>query len=356
MIITFVLSGIEKSPSGGYKIIYEYCNRLADNGHKINIIYQTNNQFKYKFLGKFGRKFFLKLVKSIFPRWIKLSKQINKYILDDYTDVGNLPIADCIFATSVDTVSFVSNLDSKFGTKYYFIQGYENWNESDEYVKETYKLDLIKIVVANWLKKIVDKYSNHESYLISNPIDFNDFYLYNPIENRNDPIITCLYHSGAHKGVKDLLKALIIVKKRIPKLKVNFSGTPKRPDNLESWINYTQNASTEKLLHLYNEASIFACASINEGFGLTCVETMACGCALVSTKFDGVFEYAVNMENSLLSEAKDPEELAKNIIFLLENNIRRYEIARNGNNSVKNKNWPKAIEEFERILLQNESY
>ena len=38
-IITFLLPAPLKTPAGGYKVVYEYANRLVDSGFKVNIVY-----------------------------------------------------------------------------------------------------------------------------------------------------------------------------------------------------------------------------------------------------------------------------------------------------------------------------
>lgn len=37
--ITFLLPGIANRPIGGYKVVYEYANRLVNDGFAVNIIY-----------------------------------------------------------------------------------------------------------------------------------------------------------------------------------------------------------------------------------------------------------------------------------------------------------------------------
>ena len=59
------------------------------------------------------------------------------------------------------------------------------------------------------------------------------------------------------------------------------------------------------MFDILNYASIFICSSINEGFGLTGAESMACGCALATTSYPAVFEYAVDKKNCLVSPVKD---------------------------------------------------
>jgi glycosyltransferase involved in cell wall biosynthesis len=53
----------------------------------------------------------------------------------------------------------------------------------------------------------------------------------------------------------------------------------------------------------------FLCASVEEDFGL-----IVAGCALVSTKYKGVYEYVGDKYNALLVPIKDSIKLAESII------------------------------------------
>ena len=76
---------------------------------------------------------------------------------------------------------------------------------------------------------------------------------------------------------------------------------------------------------------------------------MACGCALVSTAYKGVFEYASN-ENAMLSPVNDSYALAENIIRLIENNELRFKLAYKGSEDLKSFSLNLAVDKFEEII------
>ena len=131
---------------------------------------------------------------------------------------------------------------------------------------------------------------------------------------------------------------------------VNIFGVPNRPESLPDYFRYVQKANQNDLLSLYNATSIFICATIDEGFGLTGAESMACGCALVSTAYNGVLEYAVNAENALLSPVRDSKALAENIIKLIENDPYRQSLAKKASESISERSWDKTIQKLETVL------
>ena len=56
MKIYFVLPQILRKPIGGYKIVYEYANRLSKEGHDIGILYLNENALKRFYIPNFIRK------------------------------------------------------------------------------------------------------------------------------------------------------------------------------------------------------------------------------------------------------------------------------------------------------------
>lgn len=79
---------------------------------------------------------------------------------------------------------------------------------------------------------------------------------------------------------------------------------------------------------------------------------MACGCALVSTNYKGVYEYARDKENALLSPINDAEALARNIKKLIKNEDLRQKIAKQGSNDLSYFSWKNAIDKFEGLIVQ----
>lgn len=352
MKINFVLPSPTLKIAGGYKMVYEYSNRLVLRGHEVTIIYDSrkgkNSKSIPAVLAYFSRLF----IGNRGPSWFDLNKKVKKKVVFEINN-KNIPCADVIIATAADTAFDVKNLDDSKGRKYYFIQDYENWNLTDHEVKTTYRLGMKNIVIAKWLKDIVDKESLAESSYIPNGIDFDVFNVTNSIEKRNSKSIAMLYHHDARKDAKKGLEIILAVKQQYPDLKVKLFGVPERPENLPSDIDYIQKANQKELKKLYNESAIFLCSSLVEGFGLTGAESMACGCALVSTDCQGVMEYAQHNLNALISPVGDYDLLYNNIVCLIENNNLRIQLALNGNRTIKDLSWDESVDKFERALRNN---
>lgn len=351
MNISFCLPGIPLYPVGGVKIVFEYSNRLVKKGHNIDIYFNCENAYKKYKVPNFFRKIVSNFMVNQTPRWFDLNRKINKKCIFGIND-SNIKKSDFIIATAVNTAEDVYNLDKNKGKKAYLIQDFENWNHENEYVYQTYNYNMKNIVISKWLKKIVDSKSNYSSIYIPNGIDFDVFGIDIPIKKRKKHSIAMLYHEKKHKGSKYGIETIKSLKEQFQDLEVKMFGVPKRPENLPNWIEYTRNANEQQLRKIYNNSSIFLSTSIKEGFGLTGAESMACGCALVSTNYKGVKEYAVHDKNSLISPIKDIDSLIKNIKKLFQNDSLRIKIAREGSKNIKSLSWENAIDKFEKKVLE----
>ncbi|MFV9754062.1 glycosyltransferase family 4 protein [Lactobacillus gasseri] len=328
---------------------FEYANRLVKENHEVLILYLNQDLLKNYSVPLVVKRKIAKILTKIEPKWFDLNKKIKKISnldLDYKEKLGKLDV--CIATSAEKTVEEVNkNLIAK--TKLYLIQDYENWNISDKELIATYKLGFKNIVVAKWLKQIVDQYSPTGSVLIPNAIDTSIYTETVPIQNRDNHTIALLYHESPHKGLKNAFKVLDKLKQKYPDLKVIMFGKFPKPE-LPNWITYYKGASQKKTVEIYNSVKVFLCSTIEEGFGLTGIEAMACGACLVSTDYRGVREYAVNNYNSLLSPVGDIDAQVENVIRIFENKELQKNISSNGIQHVKKFKWSEAMKKLNKTI------
>lgn len=350
--ISFVLPSIGIFPIGGFKIVYEYANRLTERGYQVLLIHvhrktATSNVFKkiYRFYN-FQR---LKLLKGYGPEiWFSLNKEI-KSILIPYLEDKYIPNSDFIFATEYTTAAPIMKLSPSKGKKYYFIQSLETWLGPEEEVISSWKLPMKKIVISRWLETF-GKDLDVETMYIPNGLDFEKFYISIPAGNRNRFSILMLYHENKVKGSKYGLEALIKLKSKYSNLHVSMFSAYKANASIPEWIDYHHLPSQEQLRLLYNSASIFISPSLFEGFPLPPAESMMCGCALVATDIGGHAEYCVNNETALVVPVRDSMAICNKVEFLLLNDNYRKQISEKGNLFIQKFSWNNSIEKMIEFL------
>jgi glycosyltransferase involved in cell wall biosynthesis len=110
----------------------------------------------------------------------------------------------------------------------------------------------------------------------------------------------------------------------------------------------------EKLAEVYSMGDIMICPSWYESFPLFPLEAMACGLAVVTTPY-GTEDYAENETNCLVCRPKDPDDLAKAVIRLIEDEALRKRVSLNGIETGKQFTWQRSISRLENVLEQTMS-
>jgi glycosyltransferase involved in cell wall biosynthesis len=348
--ITFLLPYAGKEPIGGFKVVYEYANRLVKGGYNVAVIYPASLLFKERSLGikirSILRYVYYKLTGDYKCKsWFALDKRVKEKAVWCLAEKF-VPKSDIFICTAVETSEYLV----KYGRitnerKFYLIQHFEAWFFSEERVKRSYHLTLRKIVIAEWLEDLVHA-EDEDCTLIHNGFDFDYFKKTIDFEQRDKYRVAMLYHILKWKGCEDAFEALALVKRKHPELKVNLYGFPDRPKDLPAWYDYYQKPDKKTFNQVYNEASLFISASHGEGFALTPPEAMMCGCALAVTDIGGFSVVCKQNETALLSPVHRPDLLAANICQLIEDNALRLRLAHTANIFIQSFTWENAYEKL----------
>ena len=346
--INFILPFKPRRPAGGFRVMYEYANRFAQKGYKVHLTFPIHTPYMNYRLPYYVRKLITLIEKFDKDKWFVFDPTItmsyvpkvdDKYIID----------SDIIITTWWSTVLESSKLSKDKGGVINLIQGFENWEGHENLLYESYNLpNVVNIVVANYLEKIVNQHTDKETIVIPNAISEDKFFLYNPIEDRNPYHVIMTYSEQEIKGSVYGIRALEIVKAKFPQLTVTLFGVCVAPSNLPEWISFFRNPSN--LCELYNQNSIILSNSFTEGFPLTPAEGMLCGCALICTDIEGHREYAIEHETAILVPIKQPEVMANAILKLLENNSMRISLAQRGQKYIRKYSWDNSFRAMKNVV------
>jgi glycosyltransferase involved in cell wall biosynthesis len=345
MKINFLLP-ITLMPAGGPKVVYEYANKMTADGIAVTIVYPIIFRYDKAASASFftrlqaRKKIITKKLKNKYAAktWFDLNPGV-KEILVPFLSEKFIPDADITFATAWETAEWLNTYTASKGKKMYLIQHYEDWSGTKAEVDKTWKMPLQKIVIARWLRDHA-VLLGEESVIVNNGLDFTKYFVDNSIEKRNPYQLIMLYHEYDWKGSADGLKAIALAKEKNSGIELILFGTPDRPVNIPSWVEYHKNPTDLK--DLYNRAAIFISPSWGEGWALPPAEAMQCGCAAIITDIGGHRDYGNNNSDLLLVPPKDHATMADTINKLIENNERRIEIAKSGNNNIQQFTWEKA--------------
>lgn len=87
-----------------------------------------------------------------------------------------------------------------------------------------------------------------------------------------------------------------------------------------------------------------------EGFANPPLEVMACGTACVLTNVGGVPDYTIPGKTALVSAPGEVEDLARNLLFLLQNKEKRSQVAESGYRYVRKFTWEETARKMEYFL------
>jgi L-malate glycosyltransferase len=210
-----------------------------------------------------------------------------------------------------------------------------------------------KVVPARWLVDIGRRLGvrQEQLVLVPNGIDHEKYRLTRPIEGRS-PRASMVHSNHPTKGSPIGLQALALVKQEIPEFEAVVFGHTEPRQQIPPWITFRLDPPQREIVDkIYNRSAVFISPSLVEGFGLPCVEAMACGCALVTTDNGGSREYAIPGQTALVCPPKDSRSMAANITELLRDEGHRVSLSRRGREYVTRFDWETSTETLERFLI-----
>ena len=146
--------------------------------------------------------------------------------------------------------------------------------------------------------------------------------------------IFCLSRIDSNKGHDLLVRAFDLVRRAMPDVHLVIGGGSSEPQPAELEVLATMrriidekemHASVhvvgyvpdERLVPAYQNSEFFVLPSIFEPFGITALEAMACGKAVVASKLGGIRKVISPLKNGLLVDPRNPGEFADAMIMLL---------------------------------------
>lgn len=354
MRITFVLPDV--SMSGGIRVIAIYAKALVARGHVVTLISHPPQALPIR------RKFKAFVLGHGWPADVPAQRShldgsgLDHRVLDCWRPVtdADVPDADVVIATWWETAEWVHALNASKGAKFYFIQGHEIFDHLPvERCKASYRLPLHKIVIAQWLANVMrDQYGDSQVDLVHNAVDHTQFYA-EVRAKQAVPTVGFLFHSVRVKGVDITLKAIELLRRDFPTLRVISFGA-EVPDSdfmAHSGIEFHHSPPQAQLRELYAQCDVWLTASRSEGFNLPAMEAMACRTPVVSTRTGWPEEAIENGKNGMLVDIDDVNSLARGAAWVLALSADAWRrVSDSAYATVEKSSWSASALRFEQIL------
>lgn len=355
--ITAVLPSYPTVPFGGFKVVYEYANRLARRGHIVNLIHPRTIDPGSTALDRAKSWLWPAKIRATnrgyAPSWFPLDPGVTVEVartLGGYEP----PDADALIATAWPTAEWVAAQPMNKGRSFYFVQDYEYWAVADQPLRDrisaTYRLGLRHIAISGVVRQMIEKCGGTCDAVLQSGIDHDTFReVRGPVE-RDPASVAFPLRAEPFKGTVDAIAAIDEAARTLARPIQAYAFGAVRCD-VPEWVDVVRRPSDDDLRELLNSVSIFLLPSHYEGFGLTGLEAMACGAALVTADSGGVREYAVNDESAIVVPPGQPARLASALSTLVVDPERRARLARRGQLVAERFTWDAPVAAMERMLL-----
>jgi len=356
MRINILLPFYPKFPVGGFKVQYEYANRLAARGHAVTVIHPCTVERPRGWKARLARA--SKRAADSFTDqsrvgWHALGEGVRLLSVPDLREKF-LPAADVTVATSWATAEMARVYSPRAGRKFQIVYDYELWMTAEpplrRRMQEAFRAGLSCVATSPAVAGMLEELDVRPAAYIPCGLDFDALGVDTPVERRARGTVGFPAREQPSKGTADALGALQTLRsRRGDELRVSAFG-PRPLAGLPGWVRASWLPTDAELRAFYNSISIFVFPSHFEGWGLPGMEAMACGAALVAADSVGSREYARHGETALVVARERPDLLAEAVETLLDDDELRQRLARQGNAHVRQYTWARAVDALEALF------
>jgi len=222
--------------------------------------------------------------------------------------------------------------------------------------------DSITVVSSYIRSNLIRDYgvSDAKIHVISNGVAHEVFH---PIRVESPLPSHIILYAGRidkRKGIVFLIEAMAEVFQQRPDVCLWIAGsggrymhkveTLIRQKSMNKYIRFLGFQNSQQLNKLYNMASVCVLPSVIEGFGLTILEAMACGCPVIASDSGGAIDIIRHGENGYLVTYGDTSQLAALILQLIEDETLRSRFETQGKTTAITRfTWKKMARNYIRL-------
>ncbi len=354
MRVVFVLPKYLPAPCGGFKVVYEIANRLAARGHCVTLIHPrslapTNgvcNQLRaetWPTRTRWRRR-------PLVP-WFQFHDSVSVRLVPDL-DHGRFPKADIVVATAWETANAVARCPEEKGRKHLFVQDFEHWataqnGQRDEIVRALAG-PFTRIASSPAVRDMLVTLDLHPAVTVTPAYRPSTYGLDGATAGRDAGTVGFPMRTEHFKGSRDAIAALDLVR-RTGEWRVRAFGVLPSPDP-PAWVEYLHVPSDAELRAFYNDLAIFILPSHFQGWGITGIEAMACGAALVAADSVGVRPFAIDRKTAMVVPRERPDRIAAAVQELRRDSVLRERIASAGAAAARQYRWSPVVDQVEQVF------
>jgi glycosyltransferase involved in cell wall biosynthesis len=336
--IAFVLPGA--GISGGVRTTQRFASGLMERGHEVTIFHGRERPSLRSVL----RSSYLRMRFPHHRDW--LQRFAGRVQLYDQLTAELVGEHDVIIAVGPWAARLVAPLPDSCGCKIKHIRGSA---QPREIVLEAWRHPWPKIVCSEHLRRAVESEGcGPVIAMVPHGVD-EDEYFPDPGDSPRTGVGT-VWHRGRVKDPDVLLDVLFRIRERRPEVPLFMFGHHAPPGRVPPNTTFVRYPSIPVARRLYSQCKVWFCASRTEGAPNPVLESMASGCAVVSTDCGGPSQFIDDGQNGFLVPVGDGEALAKRVVQLLDDDELRSTFVNRSHARVAKLTWPSAVEQLENAL------
>lgn len=212
--------------------------------------------------------------------------------------------------------------------------------------------------VSRYAETESKKLGARHTVIVPNGFDPARFYP-KPTTSKEEFWITTTSTLIPRNGIDTLVEAFALISPKHPDARLKIAGEgPMRAEldrtikdhSIESKVEFLGTLTHDQIPQLLNRSHLFVRPSRFEGFGVSFIEAMACGVAVVTCPRGGITDFVTHDQTGKLVQPDDPRALADTMESLMRNQEERLRLAEQGRALVEERYaWPRIIEKVEEL-------
>jgi glycosyltransferase involved in cell wall biosynthesis len=305
-------------------------------GQYIYIITYSNNKYIFRekdfTVHTVGRNTNIPRVLTIYSDAVNMQREIRKINPDIVHVSGTYYPYSYLCERIKSEYPLLATLHAYAGNEMWYVPITQRLNSLITYILEKRLLESINnIAVCSFdMKLLVQPKTNANISVIPNGTDFT-FFKDSEYVCENEilhPSILFLGRLEKIKGIEVLIRAIPEIRRRIPNIHVYLAGEGCEKNrvkklirklDIDNCVTFLGYISGHKKYFYIKSTDLFVAPSYHESFGLSTLEAMACGKAIVASNIGNIPYLIEDGKEGYLVKTGDHEELAKISIQILLN-------------------------------------
>lgn len=345
--VYLILPGLAAKPVGGFRVAYEYANRLSRVGYHVGVFHELPVAVRSPQFASVWNAIPGKVVRSRIG-WFEIDSNIDLYLGIPGRHKGRQAPPDVYLLTAWQTARHVGTLYSP-AQVVHLVYDYEFWHDgSDDLrarMRTAFSIPGVRYVATSTaVEEMLRECGTAPVATIRAGLDA-DVYYPDPLIERRSKSVGVLLRTNPRKGTGDALRCLAYLRAAGRVFQAFGTGGPTAADVLS-----VPSPDDAAMRAFYSRLEIFLSLSTVEAWGLPALEAMACGAAVVLADNIGCRDFAVDGQNCLIVPPGRPDMAAQAVDRLLRDPKLRMQLVEGGAETARALNWDKPVAALDAVL------